>query len=52
MRALLDKHAAELRVESLSVMFLAAIPVRSSIVVKFSPDGKATAIEGPYNRAD
>ena len=51
-RALLDRRTAELRIESLSFMYLASIPVRSSIVVKFSPDGRVTTVEGPYNRAD
>jgi hypothetical protein len=51
-RALLDRRAADLKIESLSFMYLTAIPVRSSIVVRFSPEGRVTSVEGPYNRAD
>ena len=51
-RAVLERKAAELHVSSLSVMFLTSIPVRSSIVVRFGEDGRVTAVEGPYDRAD
>ena len=51
-RAILNSKGAELRVKSLSFMFLTSIPVRSSIVVRFGPDGKVVAFEGPYGRAD
>ncbi len=51
-RALLERKAAELRVNSLSVMFVSSIPVSSSIVVRFGPDGRVTVIEGPFDRGD
>lgn len=50
-RALLDRRAAELRLKTLSFMFLSNIPVRSSILVRFGPDGTVTAVEGPFNWA-
>lgn len=50
-RTLLDRRAPELRVKSLSFMFLSSVPVRSSILVRFGPDGTVTAVEGPFNRA-
>lgn len=51
-RALLERRATELRVDSLTFMFLTTIPVRSSIVVRFGPDGRVVAVEGPFHRAD
>jgi len=50
-RALLDRRAPELRLKALSFMFLTSVPVRSSILVRFGPDGTVTAVEGPFNRA-
>lgn len=51
-RALLERRAAELRVKSITFMFLASIPVHSSIVVRFGPDGRVEGIEGPFDRAE
>lgn len=51
-RNLLERQARALRVSSLNVMFLASVPVTSSIVVRFGPDGRVTTVEGPYDRAD
>ncbi len=51
-RSLLERKAAELKVESLSFMFLASVPVHSSIVVRFASDGRAEKIDGPFDRAD
>ncbi len=51
-RALLQRRAAELSVNSLSFMFLTSIPVTSSILVRFGPDGRAVAVEGPFDHAD
>lgn len=50
-RALLDRRAPELRLKALSFMFLSSVPVRSSILVRFGPDGTVTAVEGPFNWA-
>ncbi|MBP9945816.1 MAG: hypothetical protein KBH14_05430 [Vicinamibacteria bacterium] len=50
-RALLDRRAPELRLKSLSFMFLSSVPVRSSILVRFGPGGTVTAVEGPFNWA-
>lgn len=51
-RELLERKAAELRVNSLRVMFRFSLPVYSSIVVRFGPDGRVAAIEGPFSRGD
>ena len=50
-RALLERRAPELKVKSIRVMFLSAVPVRSTILVRFGEDGKVSAVEGPFNRA-
>lgn len=52
MRTLLDRHAGRFANGSASFMFLTVIPVRSSIVVNFGPDGRVSRVDGPYNRAD
>jgi hypothetical protein len=52
MRRLLDREAPALRAESVTFMFLAAAPVRSSIVVKLDPQGRVVSTSGPYSRAD
>lgn len=51
-RALLDRSAPSLKVEAVSFVFLAIVPVRSTVVVRFGPDGRVTLIEGPFNHAD
>jgi hypothetical protein len=51
-RALLERHAADLKLESVSFMYLSLVPVRSSVRVRFSPAGRVTAIEGPFTHAD
>lgn len=51
-RSLLERRAAELKVESLSFMFLTSVPVRSSIVVHFGSDGRVVKIDGPFDWAD
>lgn len=50
-RALLDRRAPELRLQSISFMFLSAVPVRSTIRVRFGPDGLVSAVDGPFNWA-
>ena len=48
---LFDHRGPELRLKAMSFMFLSTVPVRSSILVRFGPDGTVTAIEGPFNWA-
>lgn len=51
-RALLERRAAELKVESMSFMFLTTIPVHSSILVHYGSDGRVDRIQGPVDRAE
>lgn len=51
-RSLLERRAAELKVESLSFMFLTSVPVHSSILVRFGSDGRVVKIDGPFDRAE
>lgn len=50
MRALLERRAGPLRVDSVSFTFLGSAPARSTVVVKFGPDGRVESIEGPHTR--
>lgn len=52
MRALLDRRAGELRVDSVYFTFLTSVPARSTVVVKLGPDGRVESIGGPNNRAN
>jgi hypothetical protein len=49
---LFRRRSGDLRVQRLRVMYLTSVPIRSSIVVEFGPDGRVTSVAGPYNRAD
>jgi hypothetical protein len=52
MRALLERRAGELRVDSVYFTFVASVPARSTVVVKLGPDGRVESIGGPDNRAN
>jgi hypothetical protein len=52
MRALLERRAGELRVDSVFFVFTTSVPARSTVVVKLGPDGRVESVEGPNTRAN
>jgi hypothetical protein len=50
MRALLERRAGELRVDSVYFTFLGSAPARSTVVVKLGRDGRVESIGGPNTR--
>ncbi len=52
MRALLERRAGELRVDSVYFTFVTSVPALSTVVVKLGPDGRVESIGGPDNRAN
>jgi hypothetical protein len=50
MRALLERRAGELRVDSVYFTFVGSAPARSTVVVKLGSDGRVESIGGPDTR--
>jgi len=50
MRALLERRAGELRVDSVHFVFTGSAPARTSVVVKIGPDGRVESIGDPKTR--
>jgi hypothetical protein len=50
MRALLERRAGELRVDSVYFTFTGSAPARSTVVVKLGPDGRVESIGDPKTR--
>ena len=50
MRALLERRAGELRVDSVYFTFVGSAPARSTVVVKLGPDGRVESIGDPVTR--